>query len=174
MAGTATVTEPLGEVFREVMAGVCTPVTVVTTFTGGRPLGTTVSAFASLSMTPPMVVVSLDRRSDLLAALGEGTRLGVNVLGSSQAALAGGFARKGVDKFGDVDWHLESGVPRLGGSPGWLACVVSRLVGGGDHVLILADVRRAETEPGPPLTYHARTFGTHSPSPTDRSTRESA
>jgi len=161
MSEAATAPHPLGDVFREVMAGVCTPVTVVTTFSGGRPLGTTVSAFASLSMAPPMVVVSLDRRSDLLAALGEGTRLGVNVLGSTQAELAGGFARKGVDKFGGVDWHLESGAPRLDGSPGWLACVVSRLVDGGDHVLVLADVRQAETEPGPPLTYHARTFGTH-------------
>jgi flavin reductase (DIM6/NTAB) family NADH-FMN oxidoreductase RutF len=158
---TAPLTSPLTEVFREVMAGVCTPVAVVTTITGGRPLGTTVSAFASLSMAPPMVVVSLDRRSDLLAALAEGTPFGVNVLGSSQAALAGAFGRKGVDKFAGVAWHPDSGAPRLDGSPGWLACVVSRLVDGGDHVLVLGEVREAATDPGPPLTYHARTFGTH-------------
>ena len=119
---TAPLTSPLTEVFREVMAGVCTPVAVVTTITGGRPLGTTVSAFASLSMVPPMVVVSLDRRSDLLAALAEGTPFGVNVLGSSQAALAGGFGRKGVDKFAGVAGHPDSGAPRLDGSPaGWRA-----------------------------------------------------
>jgi flavin reductase (DIM6/NTAB) family NADH-FMN oxidoreductase RutF len=48
------------------MADVCTPVAVVTTLRGDRPHGTTVSAFASLSMSPPMVLVSLDLRSDLL------------------------------------------------------------------------------------------------------------
>ena len=52
----------LRERFREVMAGVATPVSVVTGMAGGLPHGTTVSAFASLSMDPPMVLVSLDRR----------------------------------------------------------------------------------------------------------------
>ena len=47
--------------FREVMAGVATPVSVVTAISDGRPHGTTVSAFASLSMDPPMVLVALDR-----------------------------------------------------------------------------------------------------------------
>ena len=49
----------VAEDFREVMAGVPTPVSVVTTLTDGHPHGTTVSAFASLSMTPPMVLVSI-------------------------------------------------------------------------------------------------------------------
>jgi flavin reductase (DIM6/NTAB) family NADH-FMN oxidoreductase RutF len=49
------VTGPLAEEFRAVMAGVATPVSVVSTVTDGRPHGTTVSAFASLSMSPPMV-----------------------------------------------------------------------------------------------------------------------
>ncbi len=161
MTQTAPRTSDLADAFREVMAGVCTPVAVVTTLTGGRPFGTTVSAFASLSMAPPMVVVSLDRRSDLLGVLADGARFGVNVLGSSQAALAGAFARKGVDRFAGVSWHLESGAPRLPGSPGWLACAVSRLVDGGDHVLVLGEVVSAAADDGPPLTYHARTFGTH-------------
>jgi hypothetical protein len=55
----------LVEHFREAMAGVPTPVTVATSMAGGLPHGTTVSAFATLSMAPPMVLVSLDRGSDL-------------------------------------------------------------------------------------------------------------
>jgi flavin reductase (DIM6/NTAB) family NADH-FMN oxidoreductase RutF len=88
-------------------------------------------------------------------------RFGLNVLGSGQAALAGAFARKGADKFAGVGWALDEGAPRLDGSPGWLACEVSRLVDGGDHVIVLEEVLRAISEAGPPLTYHARTFGTH-------------
>jgi flavin reductase (DIM6/NTAB) family NADH-FMN oxidoreductase RutF len=155
------VSSALAEEFRAVMAGVPTPVSVVTTLTEGRPHGTTVSAFASLSMTPPMVLVSLDRGSDLLARLAVGSVFGVNVLGRDQAPLALAFARKGEDKFAGVDWVADGGAPRLTGSPGWLACTVTDLVAGGDHVVVLGEVRAAAPGDGPPLTYHARTFGTH-------------
>jgi flavin reductase (DIM6/NTAB) family NADH-FMN oxidoreductase RutF len=152
---------PVAEAFREVMAGVATPVSVVTTLSGGRPHGTTVSAFTSLSMSPPMVLVSLDRRSQLLARLGEGGAFGLNVLGHGQADLALRFARSGADGFEDVAWRAEAGAARLLGSPGWLACRVARLVDGGDHVVVLGDVLVADGVEGAPLTYHARTFGTH-------------
>ncbi|MFC4004129.1 flavin reductase family protein [Prauserella oleivorans] len=157
-----TATSPsLTEEFREVMAGVCTPVSVVTTIEGTRPHGTTVSAFASLSMTPPMVLVALDRGSELLALLGATGRFGVNVLGSAQADLAVRFAGKGKAKFDGVPWTLAHGVPRLSRVPGWLACTVDKFVEGGDHVIALGLVVAAERRAGPPLTYHARSFGTH-------------
>ena len=154
-------TGPLAEEFRAVMAGVATPVSVVTTLSDGAPHGTTVSAFASLSLSPPMVLVSLDRSSELLARLTGGSVFGVNVLGSDQAGLALAFARKGSDKFTGVDWVDDAGAPRLAGSPGWLSCTVAQLVQGGDHVIVLGEVRAADRRDAPPLTYHARTFGTH-------------
>jgi flavin reductase (DIM6/NTAB) family NADH-FMN oxidoreductase RutF len=89
--------------FRDLMASVCTPVSVVTTIDGDRPHGTTVSAFASLSADPPMVLVSLDRASALLALVREHRMLGLNILASEQASLAMAFARKGDDKFAGVD-----------------------------------------------------------------------
>lgn len=149
--------------FRNVMAGVVSPVTVITTFWDGLPHGTTVSAFVSLSMDPPMVLVSLDKGSELLGLVRSSRRFGVNVLGSDQAALALAFARKGgADKFAGVSWDAASGVPRLAGATGWLTCEVADLVTGGDHVIVLGDVVAAERAGGEPLTYHARTFGTHS------------
>jgi flavin reductase (DIM6/NTAB) family NADH-FMN oxidoreductase RutF len=148
--------------FREVMAGVPTPVSVVTSTAGGLPHGTTVSAFASLSMTPPMVLVSLDRGSDLLAVVRESGRFGVNVLGAHQSHLALAFARKGgTGKFSGVRWDVDHDLPRLPGAPGWLACEVATLVDGGDHVVALGTVVAAETTEGQPLTYHGRVFGTH-------------
>jgi flavin reductase (DIM6/NTAB) family NADH-FMN oxidoreductase RutF len=148
--------------FRNVMAGVATPVSVVTALSDGLPHGTTVSAFASLSMTPPMVLVSLDRASDLLARVRETGRFGVNVLGSDQSALALAFAKKGgTAKFNGVRWEIDNGLPRLPGAPGWLACDVVSLVDGGDHVVALGTVMAADTLAGRPLTYHGRVFGTH-------------
>src|SRR6185437_14951559 len=86
------------ESFVGAMARVCTPVTVVTTF-DRSPHGTTVNAFASLSLDPPMVLVSLDQRSELLARLTRSGPFGINVLSSVQSDLSMRFARKGPDTF---------------------------------------------------------------------------
>lgn len=147
--------------FTSVMAGVCTPVAVVTAMDGRRPHGTTVSAFASLSLRPPMVLVALDRDSRLLAVIRETRRFGLNVLASQQAGIARSFAGKGTAKFDGVAWTLDHGVPRLDEATGWLAGAVDELVPGGDHVIALGAVQRAAATPGQPLTYHDRVFGTH-------------
>lgn len=162
---TSTSTQPNGlqSRFVEVMAEVCAPVTVLTTWADGRPHGTTVSAFASLSLQPPMVVTALDRRSDLLAVLERTGQVGVNVLASTQHELARRFAQKGPDKFDGVEWTDDHGVPRLPGVVGWLACRVARFTEGGDHVLVIGAVEEASAVPGAPLAYHRRLFGTHLP-----------
>jgi flavin reductase (DIM6/NTAB) family NADH-FMN oxidoreductase RutF len=147
--------------FRAVMATVCTPVSVVTTMAGDRPHGSTVSAFASLSLNPPMVLVSLDLGSDLLRHIRGSGAFGLNVLHDGQAALAASFARKGDDKFDGVSWALAAGVPRLDGCAGWVGCTVERLVDGGDHVVAFGRVIDAGHQAAPPLTYHQREFGTH-------------
>lgn len=153
-------------VLKDVMAAVATPVSVVTTTAEGQPFGTTVSAFNSLSMEPPMVLVSLARTSETLQMLTRTKTFGVNILGSDQASTATNFARKGgPEKFGDTPWNLAHGVPRLERAPGWICCVVANLVDGGDHVIVLGHVIAAESIGGGPLVYHCRRFGTHVPHP---------
>src|ERR1700733_15510868 len=98
---------------RDVMAEVCPPVAVVTTSVDGTPPGTTVAAFMSLSLRPPMVVVALDRSSDLLAKVRLTRRFGINVLAMSQDQLAGQFAGKDGERFAGVTWSLVDGLPRL-------------------------------------------------------------
>jgi len=151
------------QAFLDVMASVVSPVTVVTAMIGDRPHGTTVSAFCSLSLDPPMVVVALDRRSDLRQGIEAGTPVGINVLGSDHSDLARQFARKGFDKFDGVEWTLDNGVPRILGAPGWLVCEASDVVPGGDHVLVLCTVSECEHCDAAPLAYHNRIFGTHAP-----------
>lgn len=153
------------DAFRQALAGVCTPVAVVTSHHRGRPHGTTVSAFCSLSLEPPMVLVSLDRRSDLLAMVTESRAYAINVLGHDQRELAVGFARKGADKFDGVEWGLERGLPRLAGAATWLACRLEHLHEGGDHLVAVGLVEHAESGDADPLLYRHRGFGTLAPAP---------
>jgi flavin reductase (DIM6/NTAB) family NADH-FMN oxidoreductase RutF len=147
--------------FRAAMACVCTPVSVVTTIEDGHPHGTTVSAFASQSMTPPMLIVSLSAESDLLAMVRRTGRFGLNVLAAHQSELALRFAVKGTTKFAGAAWTADAGAARLAEVAVWAACVVRDVVVGGDHSVLLGEVMSAETAAVDPLTYHSREFGTH-------------
>lgn len=154
--------EELQTLFKSAMAGVATPVSVVTAIKNGKPHGTTVSAFASLSLNPPMVMVALDRNSDLLSILRETGEYGVNLLGAEHSEWASAFARKGPDKFTGITWTVENGLPRLPGAC-WIACSVESLVDGGDHIIALGSVVNIGLSDSKPLTYCQRTFGTHAP-----------
>jgi flavin reductase (DIM6/NTAB) family NADH-FMN oxidoreductase RutF len=151
------------ETFREALASVCTPVSVVTSHRDGHPHGTTVSAFCSLSLEPPLVLVSLARTSDLLAIVTESRVFGINVLSDGQQDLAVNFARKGPDKFDGVAWELDRGVPRILGAATWLVCKLEQLHEGGDHLIAVGEVEYAESGPGNPLLYRYREFGTMRP-----------
>lgn len=151
------------DAFKDAMAAVCAPVTVMTTTSGGRPFGTTVSAFWSLSLRPPMVGLALARDSELLLRLRATRRLGVNLLADGQQDLALNFARKGGDaKFDGVAWTADAGLPRLTAAPVWLACDVEQFMAAGDHVLVVAGVAAVARKPALPLVYAQRSFGTHS------------
>lgn len=157
------------ENFREVMASVATPVTVVTTMEDGHPHGTTVSAFASLSAEPPLVSIALDGASVLLDRAKRSGRVGVNVLAHDQHDLALRFAKKSADKFKGIEWQDQDGLPRLADTVGWLACRIREVVVGGDHEILIAEVESIAQGDHAPLVYHRRRFGTHSafPAPSD-------
>ncbi|GGX74083.1 flavin reductase family protein [Streptomyces hiroshimensis] len=150
--------------FRDAMAGVCAPVTIVTATEDEVPYGVTVSAFTSLSLRPAMVSVALDRSSAVLARILATGRFGVNVLGRDQDELARTFARRVPDRFAasGVPWTDDHGLPRLTGAPGWLVCELRSAIEGGDHLLLLGDVAHVRTAKAAPLVYSHRTFGTHS------------
>lgn len=153
--------EVLEKSFRNAMGNVAAAVSVVTVLDGEQPHGTTVSAFASLSMTPPMLLVSLDNTSTLLSKLRVGSAVGVNILAAHHDQVALRFAGKGADKFADIPWQLEDDAPALADRHAWVSLRISRLVSAGDHTLVLGDVVAADVTANAPLTYWQRTFGTH-------------
>ncbi|WP_432855958.1 flavin reductase family protein [Amycolatopsis sp. CA-161197] len=159
MSVTTGATGVDGRLFREAMAGMCAPVSIVATLHDGVPHGTTVSAFAALSADPPLVSVALDTGSRLPAPVRHPGRLGINVLTREHAGLALAFAGKGDDEFAGVGWPLEDGLPGAGRP----ARAVAELVHGGDHVVVFAQVTSAVPRRDEPLTDHNRAFGTHLP-----------
>ena len=144
--------------FRETLSRVPSPVTIVTTLADGRAHATTVSAFTSLSADPPLVLVALDRKSDLLDLLHRVPRFAVNLLARDQAEIGLGCAKKGEDKLASVRWQPEEGLPRIEDAAAWLACEVDQILPGGDHEIVIGLVTACDTGVDEPLVYHRRRF----------------
>ncbi|MEO7063747.1 MAG: flavin reductase family protein [Dokdonella sp.] len=126
-------------VFRSVMGRFATGVTVVSFMREDNPVGMTVNAFLSVSMDPPLVLVSVRKTSNFTAHVKVGDCYGVNVLSEAQEHLAPHFANRPVAgviaAFRD---HL--GTPLIEGS---LAHVIARVVDvhpAGDHLLYIAAI----------------------------------
>ena len=143
--------------FRAAVGQFATGVAVVTTV---GPAGLTTNAFTSLSLDPRLVLVCLDLESRTLAAVREHGRLAVNVLAADQQELAVRFAGKAAhaEKFSDVPWREQAGVPVLDGSVAWVAGPVRDLVPGGDHEIAIVDVEAFDAPGGDPLIFHAGTY----------------
>ncbi|MCR1781304.1 flavin reductase family protein [Nocardioides carbamazepini] len=161
----ADATQLLSETtFRDAMGHFVTGVTVVTTLHNSVPLGATVSAFSSLSMEPPMLLVCLNRTSETGTAIAEVGDFTVNFLSDSQSDLAMRFASRSSAKFDGV--ALDSGPgehPVLDGALGWVRCKVVDTSYGGTHRILIARAVAACVAGGEPLTYFKGGFGDFTP-----------
>jgi 3-hydroxy-9,10-secoandrosta-1,3,5(10)-triene-9,17-dione monooxygenase reductase component len=144
--------------YRHLFQNVPSPVTVVTAMEDGRSHATTVSSFASLSVEPELVMISLDRKSELLRIVERTGRLGINLLAEGQQATGLACASKNPDKLDGIDWQAVDDLPRLGGTAGWLDCEVVQVLEAGDHKILVSKPRRIESYDRPPMMYHRRTF----------------
>lgn len=148
--------------FRDLMAHVPAPVTVITTHDLDTPSGTTVSAFASLSLSPKLVMVSMDNNSRILRRIRHTRRFGINLLAVGQDHIAMRFARDETQRFVPDDWHLENGLPRLDGTAAWFECLLSYELPAGDHTILAGEVQQAAIGEPLALVYSSRVFGTNS------------
>jgi len=142
--------------FRRVLGHFATGITIVTTCgTDGHPTGLTVSAFCSLSLDPPQILVCVDHKSQSYPALRDGARFAVNFLGDVHEHVSRRFATTGMDKFDGVAHTLSKhGVPLLDGALAQLECrAVSRHVEG-DHTILVGLVEEARNGAGEPLLYY--------------------
>lgn len=148
-----------GEEFRRALGQFASGVTVVTTRDAqGQPLGLTVSAFASVSLEPPLVLVSIDNRSEAHAGFEASGVFGVSVLAEGQAEVSQRFAFGGPGKFGSP---LVLGAHGLHLVPHALAHIECRVLAAhpaGDHTIYVGEVLALTVRPGRPLLYHASRY----------------
>ncbi len=138
--------------FRNALGRFATGVTVITTELNGEPHGMTASAFMSVSLEPPLVVVSVDHRASMNAKLKQTMRYGVSILNADHAPLSSHFAGYG-DPSTVIPWVRKAEMPVLEGA---LAHLVARVVDAheaGDHTLFIGQVEFLESFDEQPLLY---------------------
>jgi flavin reductase (DIM6/NTAB) family NADH-FMN oxidoreductase RutF len=133
-----------------------TGVTIVTYLDDGVARGVTVNSFTSVSVDPPLILVSVARSARAAAGLDEKPFV-VNVLSWAQLPLARQFAGQNEDAV-VVPWSQHHAVPRLRGSVAWLECLPHAQVQAGDHVLVLGRVVDHRTSASEPLLFSSGQF----------------
>jgi len=149
-----------GSTFRKALGTFASGVTVVTGRTdSGQPVGLTVSAFSSLSLDPPLILVCLDKRTRAMDLLHSesltGKPFAVHILADDQEGVSNRFASRTSDRFEDIAWHPSPlGSPLLTGCLAWLDCSPHAVMEGGDHVIVIGLVEQASVaDAAQPLLY---------------------
>ena len=148
------------EEFKIALANFASGVTVVTTKdSDGRLHGITVSAFCSVSLDPPMVLICIEKTTGSHYAFGESGAFVVNVLGEEQSGVSEHFATTLDEKFETVEHTLnEDGVPVLTGAIATLRCKLRHSLDGGDHSIFVGSVEDVNVSGGRPLIYFDRDY----------------
>ena len=151
--------------FRATLARFASGVTVVTTTLDRNYFGLTVSAFCSVSLTPPLVLVSLDLTSQTFPIIRQSGVFAVNILSVEQEPLALRFASKDLQRktFADIPLRVgEIGVPLFEDSLARIECRLAGMYPAGDHALMLGEVvhldASAESLSKAPLLYYRSSF----------------
>jgi flavin reductase (DIM6/NTAB) family NADH-FMN oxidoreductase RutF len=143
------------DLYRRVCAQFSTGITVITARDeNGHPHGMTVNSFTSVSLDPPLVLVSIDLRNAILGHFLTSAYFAVNILAEDQQELSRRFSSASENRFHGVDWHpAESGVPLLEGALAYIECAVTQVMELGDHSVLIGEVRHAEYRAGKPLIF---------------------
>jgi len=144
------------DAFKRALASWASGVTVVTARRGEHVHGMTVSAFCSVSLTPPLVMVCLDKSSNTLELVEAEKVFTVNVLAQGQEELSQRFASKEHEdrRFEGLAWQPgANGCPRIPGAVSAMDCRVIDTVDAGDHLIYIGQVDAAHATDAQPLVY---------------------
>ena len=144
------------DAFRAVLGRFASGVTIVTAKdASGNDHGMTVSAFCSVSLSPPLVLACIDQQAEMHGVLAKASHFGVSILDEGQEALSRRFAELPAGRFDGVGFsRADSGVILIDGAIAHLECsVVSRHVTG-DHMVCLGQVEWAVYQQDRPLLYY--------------------
>jgi len=144
------------QAFRRALGNFATGITVITAVSpDGEPVGLTANSFNSVSLDPPLILWSLDKRSNNLAAFSEASHFAVNILAADQMHLSNQFARPSDDKFAGVSFREGlGGAAVLADCAAVFECSVHQMIDAGDHFILIGKVEQFEAEGRAPLCYH--------------------
>lgn len=147
--------------FRAALGRFASGITIITARDAeGRDVGMTVSAFSSLSLTPPLVLVCVDHGASVAPVLETATVFAVNILSEDQEPLSRRFAEREVDRFDGVAYERgQTGVALLSGTLAHLECRTSTRHVAGDHTILVGEVIATEVNEGNPLLYYRSGYG---------------
>ncbi len=140
---------------RQTLGMFATGVTVITTRVADQVHGMTANAFMSVSLQPPLVLISVDRRTKMCSLLYEGQRFAVSVLAAEQRALSDRFAGRVADGAPEPSFAIVHETPLVEGAAAHFVAKVMRSHWGGDHSLFLGRVEYARFKAdAQPLLFH--------------------
>jgi len=140
---------------RRVMGHFATGVTIITTRDkGGTHFGLTANAFLSLSLNPPLVLISVDKSAQCYSCFDESRVFTVNFLSEDQEEISRRFATKGVEKFAGLEWREgNNGAASLEGVMAHIECKIVETHDGGDHTIIIGEIVSATASGERPLLF---------------------
>lgn len=145
--------------FRDAASRFASGVTVVTVAFEGTKHGMTASSFASVSLEPPLILVSLEKSSTTRSMVLESGRYTVNVLADHQEQIAKEFAASGDKSFEHIPHHLDdAGTPVFDEALATFGCRTVTVTEAGDHDVLIAEVLTTSTGKGAPLLYFDRSY----------------
>ncbi len=148
-------------------------VTIVTIKAGDEIHGLTVSAFASISPSPPLIMVAIDQRNHGHKMMERSNAVfAVNILHNEQEHLSNRFAWQEEDRFGAGDWGSAlTGAPILKDAIAWLDCTIYSRHNTGTHTIYIGEVQASEVvrPDEKPLAYWNRNYHNVADRPQDKS-----
>jgi flavin reductase (DIM6/NTAB) family NADH-FMN oxidoreductase RutF len=144
------------DLFRTVLGRFASSVTVLSARDAhGVDHGMTVSAFCSVSLEPPLVLVCIDKTASIHPTLFAIEHLGISVLAEHQEECSRRFADKDADRFDALEIvRGAQGVPLLRGASAHIEGRIVARYDAGDHTIVVAAVEKAEAFDGRPLLYY--------------------
>jgi len=144
-------------VFKDAMRGWASGVTVVTSRSGDSVHGMTVSAFSSVSIDPPLILVCASQSSTTHQMIEEGGLFAVNILAAHQQDVSNVFASSVHEdsRLERVSWtEGRTGVPLIDEALASLECRVASAHREGSHTIYVGRVEAVHTTDAQPLLYY--------------------
>ena len=140
---------------RQVMGRFATGVTLLTTRFDEGVLGMTANAVMSLSLEPPLVVVSVDKKNSMHECLIQGKCFALNMLRADQEEISRRFAVSGPKDFSGLRLTAaETGAPILVDAIAFVDCKLVEILSGGDHDMFVGEPVAGEVRDGEPLLFY--------------------